>query len=174
MSFQPILDVASADYAKQTGIDLVNHPSSDRLQACHSPDDVLKLLEEKANEFNDYREGNRKLIDCLKPVVTVIHALSGVLGEAVSSVSPNPHPSCSHFHQPAATRFRSNQQRRSSLAWIFSLQYVSPGILQPRGLTISGCYRQPAVSARATMRSLTCSTASEISSNAFESIPISR
>jgi hypothetical protein len=87
MSFQPILDAAFADYAKQTGIDLAKHPSSDRLQACHSPDDVLKLLEEKANEFKDYREGNRKLINCLKPVVNVIHTFSGVLGEAVSLVS---------------------------------------------------------------------------------------
>ena len=87
MSFQTILDAAFADYAKQTGIDPTKDPFSDRIQASHSPDDVLKLLEEKANEFKDYREGNRKLIDCLKPVVNVIHAISGVLGEAVTLVS---------------------------------------------------------------------------------------
>ncbi len=86
-SFQPILDAAFADYAMQIGIDPTKHPFTDRLQTCHSPDDVLKLLQDKANEFKDYREGNRKLIDCLKPVVNVIHAFSGVLGEAVSLVS---------------------------------------------------------------------------------------
>ena len=86
-SFQPLLDVAFADYAKQIGIDPATHPFADRLQTCHSPDDVLKLLEDKAKEFKEYREGNRKLIDCLKPVVDVIHAFSGVLGEAVSLVS---------------------------------------------------------------------------------------
>ena len=87
MSIQPILDAAFADYAKQTGIDPTMHPLADRLQPSHSPDDILKLLEEKANEFKDYREGNRKLIDCIKPVVSIVHAFSGVLGDAVSLVS---------------------------------------------------------------------------------------
>ncbi|KAH9173842.1 hypothetical protein EDB89DRAFT_1905008 [Lactarius sanguifluus] len=71
-------------------MDPAEHPFADQLQTCHSPDDVLRLLEDKANEFKDYREGNRKLIDCLKPVVNVIHALSGVLGDAVSLVPFQP------------------------------------------------------------------------------------
>ncbi len=66
-SFQPIFDATFADYAEQIGIDPAKHPFADRLQTCHSPDDVLKLFEDKANEFKDYREGKRKLIDCLKP-----------------------------------------------------------------------------------------------------------
>ncbi|KAH9173216.1 hypothetical protein EDB89DRAFT_1905501 [Lactarius sanguifluus] len=41
-----------------------------------SPDDVLKLLEDKANAFKAYRDGN----------LQVIHALSGILGEAASLV----------------------------------------------------------------------------------------
>ena len=86
-SIQPILDAAFVDYAKQIGIDPAKHPFANRLQTCHSPDDVLKLLEDKANEFKDYRDGNRKLIDCIKPVVNVIHAFSDVLGEVVSLVS---------------------------------------------------------------------------------------
>jgi hypothetical protein len=114
-SFQPILDAALADYAKQIGIDPVKHPIVDQLRSCHSPDDVLKLLENKAKEFKDYRDGNRKLIDCLKPVVKVIHAFSGIIGEAVSFVSRIP-SSSSRFHYSAATRFRSNQQGRYLLA----------------------------------------------------------
>ncbi len=86
-SFQLILDAAIADYAKQIGVDPAKHRFADWLQTSHSPDDVLKLLEDKASEFKDYREGSRKLISCLKPVVNVIHAFSGVLGEAVSLVS---------------------------------------------------------------------------------------
>ncbi|KAF8272241.1 hypothetical protein EI94DRAFT_1697593 [Lactarius quietus] len=107
--FQPILDAAFADYFKETGIDPAKHPFAGQLLNCRSPDDVLKLLENKANEFKDYREGNRKLIDCLKPVVNVIQAFSSVLGEAVSL----------HFH-PSTTTSHSSQQMRSSLAWIFS------------------------------------------------------
>ena len=88
-SIQPILDAAFAEYAEHLGIDPAKHPFADQLQACDSPDDVLKLLEVKANEFKDYRDGNRKLIDCLKPVVNVIHVFSDVLGEFVNLVSRN-------------------------------------------------------------------------------------
>ena len=49
-----------------------------------SPDDILKLLETKANAFKAYRDGNRKLINWISPVVQVINALSGVIGQAVS------------------------------------------------------------------------------------------
>lgn len=86
-SFQHILDAAFADYAKQVGIGPANYPFAEQLQTCHSPDDVLKLLEDMAIEFKDYRDGNRKLIDCLKPVVNVIHAFSEILGEVMSLVS---------------------------------------------------------------------------------------
>jgi hypothetical protein len=86
-SFQPILDAALADYATQIGIDPVEHPIVDQLRSCHSPDDVLKLLEVKANEFKVFRDGNRKLIDCLNPVVKVVHAFSGIIGQAASFVS---------------------------------------------------------------------------------------
>ena len=89
-SFQPILEAAIADYATQIGIDPVKHPIVIHLRSCHSPDDVLKLLEVQANEFKVFRDGNRKLIDCLNPVVKVIHAFSAVLGQAASLVSRKP------------------------------------------------------------------------------------
>ena len=86
-SFQEILDKALADYREQIGVELDKHPFLDELRGRDSPDDVLKLLEEKANAFKVYRDGNRKLINWLSPVVQVIHVLSGVLGEAVSSIN---------------------------------------------------------------------------------------
>ena len=92
-----------------------------------SPDDVLSLFEQKAFEFKAYRDGNRKLIDSLKPLVNVVQAVSGVLGQVVSrlvSISP------SRFHHSAATRFCSHQRERYSLAWIFYLQCVSLCVLR--------------------------------------------
>ena len=86
--FQAILANALADYCKQIGVDLDKHPFSDELRGCNSPDDVLRLLEVKANTFKLYRDGNRKLIDGLNPVVQAIHALSGVIGEAVRLIGP--------------------------------------------------------------------------------------
>ncbi|KAH8990433.1 hypothetical protein EDB86DRAFT_2831193 [Lactarius hatsudake] len=84
MSFQPILDAALTDYTKQVGIDLVTHSLADGLRSCGSPDDVLKLLEDKANEFKDFRDGNRKLLNWLRPVVYVVHSLSAVLGASIT------------------------------------------------------------------------------------------
>ena len=90
-SFQAILDEALANYCEQIGVELDKHPFIDELRGRDSPDNVLKLLEEKANAFKVYRDGNRKLISWLSPVVRVIHTLSGVLGQAigVSLVKPN-------------------------------------------------------------------------------------
>ena len=87
VSFQAILDKALADYGEQIGVELDKHPSANELRGSISSNDVLKLLEAKANAFKVYRDGNRKLIKWLSPVVQVIHTLSGVLGEAVSLMS---------------------------------------------------------------------------------------
>jgi hypothetical protein len=85
--FQSILDAAFESYANQTGIDLTKHPSADKLQNCHSPEDVIKLLLERETAFNNYRDKYRQLIDCFRPIVQVVHAFSGVLGEAADLVS---------------------------------------------------------------------------------------
>ena len=86
-SFQAILDKALADYSEQIGVDLHKHPFTDELRGRDSPDNVLKLLENKANAFKVYRDGNRKLINWISPVVQVVHTLSGILGQAVSLMS---------------------------------------------------------------------------------------
>ena len=84
ISFQAILDKALDDYREQIGVERDKHPFADELQDRGSPDDILKLLEAKANAFQAYRDGNRKLINWLSPVVQVINKLSGVIGQAVS------------------------------------------------------------------------------------------
>jgi STAND-like protein len=86
-TFQSIFHAALESYAKQTGIDLTNHPSTNRLRNCRSTDDVLRILSERESAFNDYRDKYRNLIDRLRPVVQVVHAFSAVLGEAAGFVS---------------------------------------------------------------------------------------
>ena len=90
-NFQSIFDAALSDYAKQTGIDLATYPSAQTLQICDSADHILNLLQDKAKQFQAYRDGNRKLIDYLKPVVQVLHTVSAILGEAATLVGP-PNP----------------------------------------------------------------------------------
>ena len=86
-NFQSIVDAALSDYAEQTGIDLATHPSAQILQNCNSVDAILDLLGENAKQFRAYRDGNRNLINCLKPVVQILHAVSPILGEAAAMVS---------------------------------------------------------------------------------------
>ena len=83
------------DYAKQTGIDLTKNPSAEILQNCDSSDSILQLLQSSAEAFKDYRDGNHQLINWLSPVVEVLHAFSGILGEVAGLVSPRAGPTLS-------------------------------------------------------------------------------
>src|SRR5712672_2507259 len=85
-SSQLITD-ALGEYAKQTGKDLSKDPFAEKIQLFESPDDILRLLQERERAFKQYRDRNRTLISCLTPAVNVIHVLSATLGEAVSLVS---------------------------------------------------------------------------------------
>jgi hypothetical protein len=86
-NFSSILDAALDSYAKQTGIDLTNHPFADKLQNCRSPDDILQILSERESAFKDHRDKYRNLIDHVRPIVQVVHVFSNVLGEAAVLVS---------------------------------------------------------------------------------------
>jgi hypothetical protein len=95
-TFRSIFDAALDSYAKQTGIDLTKHPSADELQSCGTSDDVLKIFQDKETDFKEYRDRHRRLINSLRPVVQVVHALSGVLGE-VSGLVSKPPGSAAHY-----------------------------------------------------------------------------
>jgi hypothetical protein len=83
----PLIARALSDYADQTGIDLTKNPFAEKLQNCDSADAIFQLLQDRANEFKTYREGYRKLIKCLSPVVQFLHTFSGTLGSALVFVS---------------------------------------------------------------------------------------
>ena len=85
-NLQLIID-ALAEYSKQTGIDLSQNPFSEKLQQSNTPDAILELLQEREQAFKEYRNGNRRLINCLSPAVRVLHVFSGLLGEATNLVS---------------------------------------------------------------------------------------
>ena len=74
-------------YAEQMKIDLRDNPFAEEVKGCNSPEAILQLLEKNRDEFKEYRDKNRKFIDCLNPVVKFVHAFSGILGEATSLVS---------------------------------------------------------------------------------------
>ncbi|KAF8261176.1 hypothetical protein EI94DRAFT_1705734 [Lactarius quietus] len=88
-NFQSILD-ALDKYEEQTGINLKENPFADKILGCDSPQSVLLLLQENVKLFKEYRDKNRKFIDCLNPVVQFVHAFSDILGEAAGLVPFQP------------------------------------------------------------------------------------
>jgi hypothetical protein len=86
-SIQSIIEAALADYTKNTGIDLSKTPFAAAIEHSNSLEAILQLLYDRENAFKEYRDGNRRLINCLSPVVNVIQAFSGIIGEAVNLVS---------------------------------------------------------------------------------------
>jgi hypothetical protein len=82
-----LIIAALADYSKETGIDLSDNPFATALEQSNSPEAILKLLQQREKAFKEYRDSNPRLINCLSPAVKVLHAFSGILGEAVSLVS---------------------------------------------------------------------------------------
>ena len=83
---------ALVDYADITGVDLSKNPFAAAIEQANSPGAILDLLQGREKAFKDYREDNRRLVNCLSPAVNVIQAFSGILGEAVSLVSHTSHP----------------------------------------------------------------------------------
>jgi hypothetical protein len=84
-TIQSIID-ALADYTKVTVIDLSKNPFATAIERSNSPEAILELLQEREKAFKEYRDGNRRLIGCLGPLVKTIQAFSGILGEAISLV----------------------------------------------------------------------------------------
>ena len=112
-NFQLIIE-ALANYADQTGIDLSNNPFADKLQLSNSPDAIIELLHDREKAFKEYRDGNRKLINCLTPAVQVLHAFSGVLGESVSLVRSVALDPLHFFHAASAGPFPPS---KSNFCW---------------------------------------------------------
>ena len=83
---QSILDAMDA-YANETGVNLKDNPFANKVKDCGSPNDVLLLLQENMKAFKDYRDKDRRFLDCLGPVVKSVHGLSRFLAEATSNVS---------------------------------------------------------------------------------------
>ena len=125
-NFQSILDVVLESYAEQTGVDLTNHPFAHKLQSCTTSADILELLQDRETAFKDYQNKNRKLINCLGPVVQVVHAFSGVLGKVAGLVSPIDRISFMRSYLDASpSRYHFSLHKRSLLELMFSSQYVS-------------------------------------------------
>lgn len=117
-----IIDAALADYTKLTATDLSKTPFATALEQSNSFESVLQLLHEREKTFKEYRDDDRKLINCLSPVIKVLQAFSDIVGEAVSQVSHTCH-SATLFNSDLV-RSPSHWQAPCLLASVLFLTYV--------------------------------------------------
>jgi len=90
-TFETLFEIALAKYTKRTGQDLRNHPLAAAIDRCKSPDDILAIFQAQSRVFDEFRNGDPKLIKWLRPVVNGLHAISTntVAGAGASIVSLN-------------------------------------------------------------------------------------
>ena len=166
---QLIID-ALAEYSSQTGIDLSQNPFSEKFQQSNTPDAILELLQEREKAFKEYRNGNRRLINCLNPTVRILHVFSGLLGEATSLVSHScliPFRVSALMLQYNSFRSPSHLQRPSLSALMFSSPYVPSTQISASSHLIYEFYRLPLASVQAMMPFSISSNAWAVSSNAL-------
>ena len=86
-NFQSIFHTALKAYEKKTKKDLLAHPLSAQLQACNSPSDILAVLQDKVNEFDQARSADKRLSQWLNPTINVLYSFSATIGAGVGLVS---------------------------------------------------------------------------------------
>ena len=81
-----ILKEATKQYKAFTGEDLATHPCAAQLENWNSVDAVQGIFQAQAQEFEEFRKGNKKLLTRLYPVVQTLVAVSGSLGDTLGGV----------------------------------------------------------------------------------------
>jgi hypothetical protein len=89
--FNALFDEALAEYKKQTGKDLRDHPLASDIDNCDTADSLLVIFQKQAKEFKEFRDGDPKLMKWLQPVVNGLYSLSSstAVTIVVGLVSPN-------------------------------------------------------------------------------------
>ncbi|KAN0129971.1 hypothetical protein V8E53_012226 [Lactarius tabidus] len=87
-NFRNIFVAAIKAYEKKTKTDLLTHPLATQLQSCNSSSDILAVLHDKVNEFDESRSHSERLSSWLNPTINVLYAFSATLGGGVGLVFP--------------------------------------------------------------------------------------
>ncbi|KAH8986714.1 hypothetical protein EDB92DRAFT_1230987 [Lactarius akahatsu] len=85
-NFRAIFVAALREYEKKTKTDLHTHPLAIQLQSCGSSNDILVVLRDKVNEFDQSKSRNERLASWLGPTINVLYAFSATLGEGVGLI----------------------------------------------------------------------------------------
>ena len=84
--FKPILDEALSEYEKNTGNDLLNNWLTKEIQSCNTVEEVLGIIQDEANAFDKFRDGDKTLMKWIGPSLRVAYKISSILGSDALSV----------------------------------------------------------------------------------------
>ena len=86
--FQSVFNAALETYEETTKNKHLTHPLATQLQSCDSPADILPVLHDLVQQFDQSHISNERLRNWLDPTVNVLFAFSATLGEGVGMVIP--------------------------------------------------------------------------------------
>jgi len=86
--FKSIFDAALSEYKKKTGKELLDHPLATEVQRCDSVDAILAIFQGQAEAFQQFRDGDQRLMKWISPVVDVLYTFSDTLGGIAGLVRP--------------------------------------------------------------------------------------
>ncbi len=121
-NIQLIIDAALADHIKITGTDLSKTPFAVALELSNSPELILQLLQDREKAFDEYRDGNPRLMKSVSFAVKLIQPFTAIIREALSQVSRTCHSMA--FFNSGLVRSLSYQRMLCSPASMLSLLYV--------------------------------------------------
>jgi hypothetical protein len=91
-NFKSILDAglnrALSEYEKKTGKPLFDNELATKLQQCDSADAIKAIFEGQAEAFEKFRDGDKRLMEWINPVVDVLSAFSDTIGATAGIVRP--------------------------------------------------------------------------------------
>jgi len=84
-----IFSSAFQAYTKKTGKDITSHPLAAEIQACHSPDAILAVLQSQFAALGQSQSDNEGSTSTkwLIPTINVLYSFSAALGEGVGLVN---------------------------------------------------------------------------------------
>lgn len=90
-NFEVLLNEALTKYTEKTGKNLRDHPLASNIDRCNSAESFLAIFQQQAQDFDEFRNGDSKLIEWLRPVVDGLLFLSnsGVVDTVADIVSPH-------------------------------------------------------------------------------------
>ena len=75
---ESLFSAALVEYTKKTGKDLRNDSITNKIGDHDNVDSISNVLQEQSRSFEEFRRGNTKLPQSLKPIVKSVQSLSTV------------------------------------------------------------------------------------------------